>query len=255
MVIGLDTFKNYFKNYKNHYIVIGGTAMYATLEEAGFNPRATKDIDIILIIEALNAEFGAAFWQFILKGGYKAREIDEKRTCYRFTNPSSEDYPKQIELFSRTPDGIVLPEDAHLTPIPMDEGLSSLSAILLDEGFYQFTLNNCIEREEVKYANNACMICLKAYAYLSNKALKAKGVFVNQVNIDKHKNDVFRLANLLIANQTIEVPDDIKRHLQEFVDDVKDDLPSAQTFYDNFRGTIDVQALLIQLTTVFQLTI
>ena len=254
MVRGLDTFKNYFKDYKEHYIVIGGTAMATTLEEAGFTPRATKDIDIIFVIEALNAEFGKVFWQFILDGEYNTREIDEVRTCYRFTNPVNEDYPKQIELFSRVPDGIVLPEDAHLTPIPLDEGLSSLSAILLDEGFYQFTITNCSVIDEVNYANHASMICLKAYAYLSNKAMKAEGKSIKQVNIDKHKNDIFRIANLL-SDQTIEVPDDIIIYLQQFIDDVKDQLPSAPTFDNNFGKGTDALALLNQLAKVFKLRI
>lgn len=47
-------------------------------------------------------------------------------------------FPEMIELFSRKPDGFSLPEDAHLTPIPVDQELESLSAILLDEGYYEF---------------------------------------------------------------------------------------------------------------------
>ena len=33
---------------------------------------------------------------------------------------------------------IQLPEDAVLTPLPMDEDISSLSAILLDDDYYEF---------------------------------------------------------------------------------------------------------------------
>lgn len=35
-------------------------------------------------------------------------------------------------MVSRKPDAIVLPEDAVLTPLPIDEEISSLSAILLN---------------------------------------------------------------------------------------------------------------------------
>lgn len=52
--------------------------------------------------------------------------------------PKSEEYPTMIELFTRKPDVITLPEDAILTPIPMDEEVSSLSAILLDDNYYKF---------------------------------------------------------------------------------------------------------------------
>lgn len=43
-----------------------------------------------------------------------------------------------IELFTRKLDAIQLPEDAVLTPLPMDEDISSLSAILLDNDYYEF---------------------------------------------------------------------------------------------------------------------
>jgi hypothetical protein len=43
-----------------------------------------------------------------------------------------------IELFTKRPDVIVLPEDAMLTPLPFDEEISSLSAILLNDDYYDF---------------------------------------------------------------------------------------------------------------------
>ena len=56
---------------------------------------------------------------------------------YRFTDGKS-GYPAMIELFTRKLDAIQLPEDAVLTPLPMDEDISSLSAILLDNDYYEF---------------------------------------------------------------------------------------------------------------------
>ena len=43
-----------------------------------------------------------------------------------------------IELFTRYLDAIHLPKDAVLTPLPMDDNISSLSAILLDNDYYEF---------------------------------------------------------------------------------------------------------------------
>ena len=57
MVRGLDIFKKYFEAYPGNYMIIGGTACDLIIDEAGFVPRATKDIDIILVVEALNGEF------------------------------------------------------------------------------------------------------------------------------------------------------------------------------------------------------
>ncbi len=65
MVRGLATFKEYFKDYSDNYIIIGGSACDVIIDEAGFEPRATKDIDIILIVEALTSAFVKKFWDFI----------------------------------------------------------------------------------------------------------------------------------------------------------------------------------------------
>jgi hypothetical protein len=68
MVIGLDTFKNYFGDFSNNYIIIGGTACDMIIDDAGFTPRATRDIDIILVVEALNTAFVSQFWNFVKEG-------------------------------------------------------------------------------------------------------------------------------------------------------------------------------------------
>ena len=136
MVRGLDIFKKYFQEYLDNYVIIGGTACDLIIEEAGFIPRATKDIDIILVVEALSSEFVKQFWQFVADGNYERKEkSEEERKYYRFIKPEDTKYPFQIELFSRNPDLLDLDEGAHLTPIPTDDDLSSLSAILLDDVF------------------------------------------------------------------------------------------------------------------------
>lgn len=74
MVHGLEKFKEYFSDYTNQYVFIGGTACEILMEELGAPFRATKDLDMVLIIEALDASFGETFWKFIEDGGYKHRE-------------------------------------------------------------------------------------------------------------------------------------------------------------------------------------
>ena len=68
MVRGIAKFQEYFQSYTDNYVIIGGTACDIIIEEKGFTPRATKDIDIILIVEALTADFVRQFWQFIADG-------------------------------------------------------------------------------------------------------------------------------------------------------------------------------------------
>ncbi len=53
--------RDHFREYPGRYVLIGGTASHLALREQGFDFRATKDLDIILCIEALNERFLAAF--------------------------------------------------------------------------------------------------------------------------------------------------------------------------------------------------
>lgn len=62
MVKGLDVFQEHFAAHAEQYILIGGTAATLTMEQAGLEFRATKDLDIVLHIEALNSAFGKTFW-------------------------------------------------------------------------------------------------------------------------------------------------------------------------------------------------
>ena len=99
MVRGLDIFKKYFKDYSDSYVIIGGTACDLIINEAGLKPRATKDIDIILVVEALSSDFVKKFWQFIQDGNYERREKgDDERKYYRFIKPENEEFPFQIEI-------------------------------------------------------------------------------------------------------------------------------------------------------------
>ena len=66
----IDKFKEYFHDYTDKYVIIGGTACDLMMEEAGLDFRSTKDIDIVLIIETLDKTFGKTFWNFIKDAGY-----------------------------------------------------------------------------------------------------------------------------------------------------------------------------------------
>ena len=60
--------------------------------------RATKDIDMILIMEDNFPEFAAIFWEYIKEGGYKCGwKNEENMHFYRFTEGQF-GYPTMIEL-------------------------------------------------------------------------------------------------------------------------------------------------------------
>ena len=72
--------------------------------EAGLEFRATKDLDIVLCVEALDLSFAKAFWEFVEAGQYRLQETTtgEKR-FYRFHKPRVDAYPAMLELFARVP--------------------------------------------------------------------------------------------------------------------------------------------------------
>ena len=138
MVTGIDKFREHFAAHEGQYAIIGGTACDLLFDAAGLDFRATRDIDMVLCVEVVDAEFGRAFHAFLDAGGYQARErSDGRREFYRFHRPTDPDFPFMIELFARRPVDLDLPEDAIYTRIPVDQDIVSLSAILLDDAYFE----------------------------------------------------------------------------------------------------------------------
>ena len=73
MVKGLDTFQKYFADYEEQYVLIGGAACDILFESNEVNFRATRDLDMVLIVEALTPEFGEKFWKFIVDGNIETK--------------------------------------------------------------------------------------------------------------------------------------------------------------------------------------
>jgi hypothetical protein len=225
MVKGLDVFQEHFAAHSDQFILIGGTAATLAMEQAGLDFRATKDLDIVLHIEALNPAFGTRFWTFIEKGGYEIREASDtgKPMLYRFQKPTDTTYPFMLELFCRSPDGIRLADGSRLTAIPFDDVVSSLSAILLDDGYYNFLLAGRREHGGLTWIGEDRLIPLKAHAWLDLSARRERGEQIDSKNIRKHGNDVIRLSQLLSPDLRIPVPTgvaaDLNRFLQRLVAD------------------------------------
>ncbi|MBU2554198.1 MAG: hypothetical protein KKF98_07030 [Bacteroidetes bacterium] len=255
MVRGLDSFIAYFKAFPGNYLIIGGTARDIIMEDAGFEPKGTKDIDMILVVEALTTEFVMQFWQFVLDGNYEHQEkSSSKPQYYRFYNPGIKAFPDMIELFSRRPEAVLLNEPAHLTPIPVEAELVSLSAILLSDDYYNYILTHSyIDENEVHLANTESLICLKARAFNDMTARKAQGENIDSKKIQKHKSDIFRLAVTLTTADVFELPQTLKSDLQKFVAATADNLPGKELFKALGLGTIDPQDVLNQILKSFQL--
>lgn len=252
MVRGLEKLKEYFKDYSENFIIIGGTACDILIDDAGFTPRATKDIDIILIVEALNPDFVGQFWHFVKDGDYERNEKgEENRQYYRFVKPSNAEFPFQLELFARNPDILDLNIDTHLTPIPVDDDLSSLSAILLDDIYYQFMIDHSLNTDGVQLANIEALICLKAKAYLDIAKRIKGGGSEDSKHLKKHKADVFRLAVMLTDSDLIDIPAPIKADMQQFIDEINDNLPPQQILKNMGLSNVKIESVLEQIKKSF----
>ena len=231
MVRGIEQFRAYFAGYERNYIIIGGTACDILEENAGQQPRATKDIDIILIIEALTVDFIKRFWEFIKAGEYETRQRGNgKHEYYRFLKPRSADFPLQIEISARKPDVLDISSDARFTPIPIGEDLSSLSAVLMNDVYYYYTMEHSTIESGIRFANVESLIVLKAKAYLDLSERKTKGEVIDSKKVNKHKNDIFRLATMLAENDNFVLHIEMQNDLDEFCQIVAQSLPDYAFF-------------------------
>lgn len=222
MVRGLDQFKAHFEPFADRYVLIGGTACSLAMEEAGLEFRATRDLDIVLYVEALDGNFVQAFWEFIRNGKYQIQEKSTgEKQFYRFKTPEDDSYPVMLELFSRLPDALTISDDSHLTPIPMDEEVSSLSAILLDDDYYEFIHAGKQEIDGLPVVGPTFLIPLKAKAWLDLTKRREAGEAVDQKDINKHKNDVFRLFRIVDPELSISLPGSIEKDLRQFIDEME----------------------------------
>jgi hypothetical protein len=219
VVVGIDKFREHFAGHEEQYAIIGGAACGLLFDAAGLDFRATKDIDMVLCVEVVDAAFGKAFRAFLDAGGYQARErSDGAKEFYRFHKPTDQSFPFMIELFSRKPGTLDLPDDATLTPIPVEEDVVSLSAILLDEGYYEALQAAKRKLDGVTIIDETLLIPFKARAFLDLKTRSDAGENVDSKNIKKHRNDVFRLVQLLPGGASVEISGPIRIDLERFVE-------------------------------------
>ena len=184
MVKGIEIFQEYFKEYTDQYV--GGAACSVSFEEQEINfGRTTKDLDIVLIVEARTKEFGEQFWKFIRDGRYRIRaKSNGEPQFYRFDKPEDERFPKMIELFSRT--NYMLQEENGLTPIHIDDSVSSLSAILLNDAYYRALLDGREIMMGISVLKPEWIIPFKAKAWLDLKEkyysnIRKEGNFLLQI--------------------------------------------------------------------------
>jgi len=218
MVYGIEKFKEYFNDFTGQYVFIGGTACSILLEELGAEFRATKDLDMVLLIEALDESFGVVFWKFIEDGGYEHRQKSTgKEQFYRFSKPNKPGFPAMIELFSRKPQGIDLHFDSTLTPLHLGESIASLSAVLLNDSYYDLLLEGKSVVDGYSVLGIEYILLFKIRAWLDLTQSKEIGEKIDSKDVNKHKNDIFRLLMNILPSTIIQVNEEINEDVELFI--------------------------------------
>ncbi|MEG0845177.1 MAG: hypothetical protein RSF32_02855 [Raoultibacter sp.] len=216
-VVGLERFAKYMRGLEDCYTVIGGTACDIILRDADLTFRVTRDIDLILLIENRFPEVASAVWKLVEDGGYECGwKSSDDIHFYRFTEPQVLGFPSMIELFSKAPSFIKEPKGLSIVPLPVDDEISSLSAILLDEDYYAYMKSGRKTINGVTVLDEVHLIPFKAKAFIDLSARKARGEHVNTGDLKKHKKDVFRLAQLFGPDTSSMLAASIKADMIEF---------------------------------------
>ncbi len=220
MVKGLDIFRTYFKDYEQQYVLIGGVACDIIFESNETNFRATRDLDMVLIIEALTSDFGEKFWKFVEDGKYRNKATNRGNSqFYRFDKPEEEAFPKMIELFCRS--DFELKNAEGITPIHIDDEISSLSAILLDDEYYKVLIDGKVVRNGLSVLRPEYIILFKAKAYMDLKMRKALGEKVDSRDIKKHKKDILRITAELMLEKIEDLPEIVNTDIHSFINSLE----------------------------------
>jgi hypothetical protein len=239
MVKGLDLFRERFREFEDAYVLIGGAACHEWFAQQGAEFRATKDLDIVLIVEMVNPAFVAALRAFIAEGKYAIQEKSEgSPVLYRFCKPENPEFPFMLELFSRKPDGIELGDGQVIVPIPAGADQHSLSAILLDEAYYALIRNHNTAQDGLPFANATALIPLKARAWSDMSQRKTAGENIDSKNIAKHRNDVFRLAATLPGEPGPGLPASIVADLTKFLGEFPEDSAEWAGIQASLKNTV-----------------
>jgi hypothetical protein len=229
MVRGLQKFITHFQGYESSYVLIGGTACSHCIEKENLAFRSTKDLDIMLIVEMLDDAFVKAFWDFIRQGGYKNRQKSSgKPLLYRFFSPADETFPYMLELFSKKSENVQLDQGQLLTPLTNEEARFSLSAIIMDEDFYNLIVSNKVLEDGISIIPAKILIPLKAYAFLDLQDRHKRSEPIDSKDIKKHRNDIIRLSFILRDTDSIVLHQKAYSALARFIDDILQEPPDIK---------------------------
>jgi hypothetical protein len=225
LVYGLENFKEWMSAFSDSYVLIGGSACNIPFNQNGEDFRLTKDLDIVVLTDKADKQFATAFWSFIKNGGYKCGgRNDTAMKYYRFTLPEEQvgrGFPEVIELFARHPDFELRNKESEIAPLPFDDDVSDLSAIILDGEYYDFLCSGVVMVNNIPIVDTLHIIPLKMRAHIDLNNRHSSGARLNDRDLKKHRNDVIRLSELLAPNDRIALNGQMIEDTSRFLADLQ----------------------------------
>lgn len=123
-----------------------------------------------------------------------------------------------IELFSKNPGYRLHENNMIITPLHVSDETSSLSAIMLNDDYYEFMIRGRKVVDGVGTLGAEHLIPFKMRAWLDLCRRKSEGEHVNSADIKKHKNDVFRLMNIINPDEAVTVSETVKDDIRQFIE-------------------------------------
>ncbi len=225
LVAGLRAFRDALAGFEDCYALIGGGACSLLFDAAGTDFRLTRDLDVVILAGSGRDDFARAFWAFVRNNGYKTGgRNDERVRYYRFTLPEGgigTGLPEMVELFARHPDFDLAREGVEVAPMPFDEEVSSLSAIILDDGYYDLIRSGVTIVEGIPVVDALHIIPLKMRAHIDLNDRHDRGERVNEKDLRKHRRDVLELAGLLADGDRLPLTGVIREDAARFLSDAE----------------------------------
>lgn len=216
---GVKHFSDFFKDFENDYVIIGGVAASIIFEDNDLSFRATKDVDMVILTNN-SIGLNRKIVEYIRIGDFEIKEASENEPrYYRFSKPKNKEFPEIIEIFARNENKLELEDGQYVIPVNSDEA-EKLSAILLDEEYFNLIQKNAHKSEDgYSIITPLATICLKARAFREMNEQRKRGEEVDSRDIRKHRNDIVKLTTVLEEGDTLKLgkqaTDDMKNIISE----------------------------------------
>ncbi len=269
MIDRIRHFCDFFKDFPDSYVIIGGAACSAWYDGQQPHFRPTHDLDIVLILENLDSPFIERFRDYVERCGYAREQVgqaDKRHPCmYRFSAPVDEAAPERLELLSRKGDFLRIAPGQHRAPLKAEGEYTGFSSILLDDTYYRFLREHRRTEAGIPRPRLAALIALKIKAYLNIREERQQGgqhgSDGSRDTMNKHRNDVFfLLLDLTPETDAITLPPAIREDVRSFIDLMQQGVQEEAIFANLRRrrsaqemAGLSLDLLLDALATLFRL--